>query len=151
MDLYIRLVVELSRHESLITQLLQQLLSSLDRTIHPARCRSQDELRTKGLQNTTPLRLILSGIVRTRRYPFTAATIAKATPVLPEVGSTIVIPGRRRPSPSAASTIAIPIRSFTLPAGLKYSTLPRIVALPDSETLLSRTIGVFPTRSIRSS
>ena len=40
-------------------------------------------------------------------------------PVLPEVGSTITLrPGTRRPSASAASIIARPMRSFTDPAGL---------------------------------
>ena len=40
-------------------------------------------------------------------------------PVLPEVASTIVVrPGWIRPSRSAASIIATPILSLTLPAGL---------------------------------
>jgi len=39
--------------------------------------------------------------------------------VFPEVASTIVVrPGSIRPSASAASIIATPILSFTLPAGL---------------------------------
>ena len=37
--------------------------------------------------------------------------------MLPDVGSTIVPPGCSRPSRSAASTIAIATRSFTLPPG----------------------------------
>ena len=48
-----------------------------------------------------------------------AATKASAMPVLPEVDSTIVLrPGSIRPSASAASIIATPMRSFTEPAGL---------------------------------
>jgi hypothetical protein len=48
-----------------------------------------------------------------------AHTNASAIPVLPEVGSTIVLrPGWMRPSASAASIIDTPIRSLTLPAGL---------------------------------
>jgi hypothetical protein len=39
-------------------------------------------------------------------------------PVLPLVPSTIVPPGRSAPAFSAASTMATPIRSLTLPAGL---------------------------------
>ena len=53
-----------------------------------------------------------------------AATKASAMPVLPEVGSTRVErPGAMRPSRSAASTIARPMRSFTEPSGLKISSL----------------------------
>ena len=43
--------------------------------------------------------------------------------MLPEVGSTIVPPGRSAPEASAASTMRSAIRSFTEPPGLKYSTL----------------------------
>ena len=43
--------------------------------------------------------------------------------MLPDVGSTIVPPGRSAPDASAASTIRSAIRSFTEPPGLKYSTL----------------------------
>ena len=57
-----------------------------------------------------------------------AATLAKPMPVLPLVGSIIVAPGFRRPLPSASSSIALAILSLTLPAGLKYSSLARIVA-----------------------
>ena len=39
------------------------------------------------------------------------------------------------------------IRSFTLPPGLKYSTLASTVAAIPSATGPSRTSGVFPTRS----
>ncbi len=49
--------------------------------------------------------------------------MASPSPVLPEVGSTIVIPGRSFPSRSAASIIAMPMRSLTLEPGLKNSIL----------------------------
>src|SRR3954447_11245631 len=73
--------------------------------------------------------------------------MARPTPVLPEVGSTIVPPGFSFPSSSAFSIIARPIRSFTEPPGLRYSSLARIRAWPRGESLSSRTIGVPPTRS----
>ena len=50
---------------------------------------------------------------------------ASAMPVLPDVASTIVVrPGSMRPSASAASIIATPMRSFTDPPGLNASSLP---------------------------
>ena len=71
-------------------------------------------------------------------------------PVLPDVDSTIVLrPGSMRPSASAASIIATPIRSFTLPAGLYASSLAISSASQSGATRVSRTIGVFPTRSAR--
>jgi len=45
----------------------------------------------------------------------TAAAMARPTPVLPEVGSTIVPPARNQPRRSASSIIRMPIRSFTEP------------------------------------
>src|SRR5436309_15453265 len=73
--------------------------------------------------------------------------MARPTPVLPEVGSTIVPPGFSFPSRSACSIIARPIRSFSEPPGLRYSSLARIRARPGGDSLSSRTIGVEPTRS----
>src|SRR5262249_38602576 len=72
----------------------------------------------------------LSGQTNTQRYPFSAATMASATPVLPEVGSMIVPPGRSAPEASAASTMRSAIRSFTDPPGLKYSTLASTAGAP---------------------
>ncbi len=74
--------------------------------------------------------------------------MASPTPVLPEVGSTIVPPGFSSPEASAASIIRMAMRSFTEPPGLKYSTLARTVALIPSVTLLSLTRGVLPTSSM---
>jgi hypothetical protein len=75
------------------------------------------------------------------------ATIASPTPVLPDVGSTIVPPGRSSPDASAASTIRSAMRSLTLPPGLKYSTFASTGAAIPAATGPSRTSGVFPTRS----
>src|SRR3990172_3405144 len=88
-----------------------------------------------------------SGIVTMRRYPFTAATIARPMPVLPLVGSTMVSPGLIRPSRSAASIMLRAIRSLMLPAGLCDSTLATTSAAPSWTTRLSRTMGVPPIRS----
>src|SRR6267378_3573219 len=87
---------------------------------------------------------ILSGIVKMQRYPFTAAASASPTPVLPDVASTIRPPGFRRPSRSAASIIARPIRSFTEPPGLKNSALAYTGVRIPSVTRFSRTRGVQP-------
>src|ERR1043166_555399 len=57
-------------------------------------------------------------------YPLSAAAMARPTPVLPLVPSTTVPPGLSSPVASAASMMAIPIRSFTDPPGLTYSALP---------------------------
>ena len=64
--------------------------------------------------------------------------------MLPDVGSTIVPPGRSAPDRSAASIMRSAIRSFTEPPGLKYSTLARTVAGTPSVTRLSLTSGVLP-------
>src|SRR6266566_2541020 len=93
------------------------------------------------------------------------ATIASPTPVLPDVGSMIVPPGRSAPEASAASTIRSAILSFTEPPGLMYSTLASTAGTPAwprrvpglcpadkwRVTLRSRSSGVFPMRSIRDS
>src|SRR5438874_3323210 len=91
--------------------------------------------------------LILSGITKTQRYRRRAATIAKPTPVLPEVGSTIVPPGRSRPVASAASIIATAGRSLTLPPGLRNSSLASRWHDRSRPMRSSRTMGVPPTRS----
>src|SRR5262245_13569818 len=87
---------------------------------------------------------ILSGIVKMQRYPFTAATRARPTPVLPDVASTIRPPGLRRPSRSAASIIARPMRSLTDPPGLKNSALAYTGVRIPRVTWLSRISGVQP-------
>ena len=69
--------------------------------------------------------------------------------MLPEVGSTIVPPGRRRPSRSAASIIASPMRSLFEPPGFMNSSFASSVAPVSEPNDASRTIGVPPTRSRR--
>ena len=59
---------------------------------------------------------IVSGIVRINGYPRDAATNARAMPVLPLVGSTMVTlldPGFRIPLRSASHIMAAPIRHLT--------------------------------------
>src|SRR5438067_8696206 len=65
-------------------------------------------------------------------------------PVLPVVPSMMVMPGRKVPLRSAASTMAGKIRSLTLPEGPKYSSLTRICVAEPSSTRRKRTIGVSP-------
>ena len=67
--------------------------------------------------------------------------------MLPEVGSTIVPPGRSRPSCSAASIIARPMRSLTEPPGFRNSSFARSSPGTSRESRSSRTIGVEPTSS----
>src|SRR5256714_7442791 len=69
-------------------------------------------------------------------------------PVFPDVASPIVVrPGSIRPWASAASIIATPIRSFTLPAGLYASSLAISSAPQPGARRVSRRSGVPPTRS----
>src|SRR5664280_552515 len=89
--------------------------------------------------------LIVSGIVRIRRYPFAAQTKARAIPVFPLVGSMITVSLLISPAASAASIMATPILSFTLERGLKDSIFTRISAFDPFCILLRRTRGVFPT------
>ena len=64
-------------------------------------------------------------------------------PVLPEVASTIVPPGFRRPSRSAASTMPSAMRSLIDPPGLNSSSLANSRQGPVSR-LRNSTIGVLP-------
>src|SRR4029450_4605440 len=77
--------------------------------------------------------------------------MASPCPVFPEVGSTIVPPGRRRPSRSAAKVIRRPIRSFTLPPGFSISSLARTTGRIPRVTARRRTSGVCPTASRKES
>ena len=67
-------------------------------------------------------------------------------PVLPEVGSMMTEPGFSWPLASASSIIALAIRSFTLPAGLKYSSFARTRASSFSACSIwvSSSRGVLP-------
>ena len=73
--------------------------------------------------------------------------MARPTPVLPEVGSTITPPGLSSPLFSAASMMRSAMRSLEEPPGLKYSTLAAMVALMPSATWLRRMSGVLPMSS----
>ena len=67
-------------------------------------------------------------------------------PVLPEVGSMMTLPSFSRPLASAASIMALAIRSLTLPAGLKYSSLASTLAFrPNFFSIwVSSSRGVLP-------
>ena len=73
--------------------------------------------------------------------------MARPTPVLPDVGSTMVPPGPRSPSRSAASIMATAGRSLTLPPGLRNSNLASSWPGRSRPIRSSRTSGVSPTRS----
>ena len=92
---------------------------------------------------------MVSGIVSITLYPLAAPAEASPIPVFPLVGSIMTVPFLRRPFSSASFIMAFAILSFTLPAGLKYSSFARSVAfMPNSSVRFeSSTIGVFPTRS----
>ena len=67
-------------------------------------------------------------------------------PVLPLVASTIVVrPGSIRPSRSAASIMATPIRSLTEPPGLSISSFAKTWLCTPGASRVSCTIGVRPT------
>ena len=79
-----------------------------------------------------------------------AQTKARAMPVLPEVGSTMAVPGLIRPWASSASIIDTPMRSLTLEIGLKNSSLATTSPLGFSSAVRcgSRTRGVSPMVSM---
>ena len=93
---------------------------------------------------------MVSGMVMMTLYPRAAPTMARPTPVFPEVASTMVPPGLRSPEASAARTMDRAMRSLTEAAGSKASTLARTVAGAPSVTRLMRTRGVLPTRAVAS-
>ncbi len=68
-------------------------------------------------------------------------------PVFPLVGSMSSLPGLRIPRFSASHTMEAPMRHFTEYAGLRPSTLARIVAFDPPVTRFSRTSGVWPMLS----
>src|SRR5262245_55609150 len=70
--------------------------------------------------------------------------MARPTPVLPDVGSTMVPPGLRSPSRSAASIIATAGRSFTDPPGFVVSILATRSHVSPRPMHGSRTRGVSP-------
>ena len=82
-----------------------------------------------------------------------AATKARAMPVLPLVGSTMVEPGFSTPWTSRASIIETPMRSFTEAMGLKNSSLASTSALGFRAAVRrgSRISGVSPMVSMMES
>ena len=70
--------------------------------------------------------------------------MASEMPVLPEVGSRIVWPGRIRPFSSASSISARATRSLTEPVGLCDSSLAQIRTPGFGLSRLSSTSGVWP-------
>ena len=77
-------------------------------------------------------------------YPRAALTNASATPVLPLVGSRMIVSFLISPRFSASSIIATPIRSLTLLIGLNDSSLASTVAPAPLVRRFSRTSGVLP-------
>ena len=88
--------------------------------------------------------LMVSGIVNIRRYPFTAATMAKPMPVFPLVGSIMTVPGLMRPCFSASLTMLRQIRSLMLPPGFLDSSFATTMAFESAVRRFSRIRGVFP-------
>ncbi len=77
--------------------------------------------------------------------------IASEMPVLPEVGSRIVWPGRIRPRSSASSISARATRSLTEPVGLKDSILAQMRTPGLGLRRLSSISGVLPIAATMSS
>src|SRR5512133_4027669 len=78
--------------------------------------------------------------------PSALAAMARPTPVLPAVGSMMVLrPGLIWPRASAARIMPTPMRSFTLPPGLRYSSLEK--SWKPGAKRVRRSSGVFPTKS----
>ena len=71
--------------------------------------------------------------------------------MLPLVGSRMMVSVPIRPAFSAASIIATPMRSLTLWAGLKNSSLATTLAPPSPGKRRRRTRGVFPMSCVTSS
>src|SRR5437773_10501337 len=89
----------------------------------------------------------MSGRTQSRRYPLARVTIARLIPVLPLVGSRMVLSDDRSPLSSAAPIIYSAMRSFTLPVGFWPSSLAYISTPDFGEKRARRTSGVLPTAS----
>ena len=117
--------------ETLITQTMMKTIEAMH--LEP---RSREEIRAMiGL----PL-----------KETFTRLIHARPNPVFPLVGSMMTLPGFRMPFCSASSIMLRAMRSFTLPPGLKNSTLATTCAC--AFFLAARrcrsTRGVRPTSSV---
>jgi hypothetical protein len=89
----------------------------------------------------------LSGSTNTVLYPFIAETIAKPTPVFPDVASTMVPPGFSLPDRSASAIILTAMRSLTEPPGLKNSTFAYNEQAKREPMRFSLINGVLPIAS----
>jgi len=89
-------------------------------------------------------------MTRTSLYPLAAQTKARAIPVLPLVGSKMIVSPLMCPAFSAASIMDTPMRSFTLLKGLKDSSFTSTVASKPFVTLFNFTRGVLPMVLVRS-
>ena len=67
-----------------------------------------------------------SGMHSRTAYPLAAPIMAMAMPVLPDVGSRMVLPGVRSPRSSAPAIMLSAGRSLTDPPGLHPSSLQRM-------------------------
>ncbi|MNE27772.1 hypothetical protein D3C80_1211930 [compost metagenome] len=86
---------------------------------------------------------IESGMTKINLYPFTAATIAKPIPVLPDVASIIVLPCFNNPFCSASSIIDKAILSLILAPGLALSSFIQTL-WTEPNSLFIFTCGVLP-------
>src|SRR5205823_5806489 len=77
--------------------------------------------------------------------------MARAMPVLPEVGSRMVAPGFRRPSRSASSTMALAMRSFSEPVGFWPSSFAHMRTPGFGDSRWMPTSGVSPIAARMSS
>ena len=140
-------VLELLRDEVALVG-LGQFLGLGDRARHALGARGQDRVRRRRPAAAAPLDAHRLRHGQCQLVAAGRATIASAMPVLPLVGSRMIVSGLSRPASSAASIRATPRRSLTLAAGLKDSKLGDNVAPTPSVTRFSRTSGVLPTSSV---
>ena len=91
--------------------------------------------------------VMVSGITRSRSYPFTRQTKASPIPVFPLVGSMTVIPFFSFPFFSASSIMYLVMRSLTEPPGLNFSSFRNSSRFGFGFRWFIRTIGVFPIKS----
>ena len=86
-----------------------------------------------------------AGMTMRTRKPMAAPIMARAMPVLPEVASTMVMPGRSAPERTASRTMRSAGRSLTDPPGLLPSTLASTrVRGGSASRALTSTSGVLP-------
>ena len=89
------------------------------------------------------------GMVSLILKPMAAATIAMPIPVLPDVGSRMILPLVSFPVSTASLSMKSAGRSLTEPPGLEPSSFAmiRTPVLPESQMFFTSTSGVFPIAS----